>query len=180
MTYRSAISILVSALFVPALFSCKTTEANYRAAYEKTVESKVAEGEDKTDIFSANRRAMTKASVLTQDGTVEVRRGRVRLTAGTATSPELFKPFCVVAGQFKQLFNAKSLRDRLVEAGYPDTFVIETSEPYYYIVAQSFDNAATASEALRAIKAKAPVPMKEPLPFILEAVGRHAPAQHQK
>lgn len=180
MANRIAISLLVSALLVPALFSCKTTEANYRAAYEKTIQGREESLSLDSTIYGANRRNMSDATVSTSDGNINVRRQRVRITDGTAVSQDALKQYCVVVGQFKQLFNAKSLRDRLVDLGYSETFVVESSEPYYYIVTVSSDDVSQASDAMADIEAKAPVPMKDPLPFILEAIGRHSPAKVKK
>lgn len=180
MAYKNAIRLIVSALLVPALFSCKTTEENYRAAYEKTVEGREESQELESTIYGANRRGMAETTISTAKGKVNVRRQRVRITEGTASSQNALKQYNIVVGQFKQVFNAKSLRDRLAELGYPEAFVAETSEPYYYIIVASYGEATEAADALAEIKAKKPIPMKAPLPFILEAVGRHSPAQAKK
>lgn len=180
MANKIAISLIVSALLVPALFSCKTTEANYRATYEKTMQGREESQDLDSTIYGANRRVMSEATISTSNGNIDVRRQRVRLTNGTAPSQDALKQYCVVVGQFKQLFNAKSLRDRIAGLGYHEAFVVETSEPYYYIVAAAFNDAAQAAAAMKDIEAKAPITMKKPLPFILEAVGRHSPAKAKK
>lgn len=163
---------IVSALLVPALFSCRTSEENYRAAYEKTVEGRRRQASLDSTVYGANRRRMSDAVVRSEGHDVAVRRQRVRLTDGCGAQADALRPFNVVVGQFKQLFNAKSLQQRLIDAGYTSAFVVETAEPYYFIIAGSFDSAAEATAAMEAFKAKAPIAMKDPLPFVLEAVGR--------
>lgn len=159
-----------------ALFSCKTTEENYRAAYEKTMAARQESTALDSTIYGAARRQMRHAELRTADGrSVEVRRLTLRLTDGQHPANMEFQPFNIVAGQFKQLFNASSLRDRLIAAGYSDAFVAETAEPYYYVVAKSTPDITAAADALEALKVKAPVKMKEPCPFILEATGRKKP-----
>lgn len=169
---RYYLSALVLALPVIFLSGCKTTEENYRAAYEKTMAAR-QEGEDLDDtIYGRERRQMKSATVDTPDGPLEVRSQLVRVTEGGGGIPENLKRFNVVAGQFKQLFNATSLRERLVAGGYPGAFVVETAEPYYYVVAASYADASEAAEALEELGKKSPVTMKEPCPFILDATTR--------
>ena len=53
--------------------------------------------------------------------------------------------------------------------------MVETAEPYYYIVLASFSDAAEAAKAMEEFKANGAFPMKEPCPFILDATGRRQP-----
>ena len=69
--------------------------------------------------------------------------------------------------QFKQRFNAVSMRDRLAGSGYPRAFVVQNGEPYYYVVLSSHDTQAEAVKALKSIPTGFPVAMKAPLPYIL-------------
>ena len=149
-----------------SLVSCKTTEANYRAAYEKTVAAKKAEEADNT-IYGGASRKPSQTFMMNGKDTVLVNVKMVSpLALEDGSKPEPRK-FMLVVGQFKQKFNAMSLRERVSENGYPEAFIVETSEPYYYIVAESFDELPGAADALEQVRKKAPVAMKEPVPFIL-------------
>ncbi len=163
--------VIVLALMLPALFSCKTTEANYRAAYEKTMEARQTQADIDSTIYGAYRRAMGSATVDTPDGSVDVRIQRVRVTEGGGGTNESLRRYNVVVGQFKQLFNAMSLRDRLADAGYAGAFVVETAEPYYYIILSSFDDASSAARSLDTFAASPVIAMREPCPFILDATA---------
>ncbi|MCM1065954.1 MAG: SPOR domain-containing protein [Muribaculaceae bacterium] len=165
---------VAAAMMLPALFSCKTTEANYRAAYERTIEARQQQEALDSTIYGAHRRAMGSATVNTADGAVEVRTQLVRVTPDGGGSNERLHRFNVVVGQFKQLFNAKSLRERLADGGYPGAFVVQTAEPYYYIVLASFDNASEAKTCLEQFAATGTISMKAPCPFILDATARAA------
>lgn len=177
---RSVALAAVAALTLPCLFSCKTTEANYREAYMKTIAARNEDAALDSTIYGRERRQMQSVTVNTSAGQVEVRRHMVRVTDGGGGFPEKLHRYNVVVGQFKQLFNAKSLRERLVDANFPSAFVVETAEPYYYVVLSSFDDAAEASKALDAFKAKKAISMREPCPFILDAtVRRQAPTKHK-
>lgn len=147
--------------------SCKTTEANYRAAYEKTMSGRQSD-EDNETIYGGRSRKLAQNSVVHDGDTVAVSLMPVSLVTEDGMPDVSPKTYMVVAGQFKQRFNAMSLRNRLADAGYGNAFVVVTSEPYYYIVADSFDNIGEAAAAVQDLKQKSPVAMKEPLPFILQ------------
>lgn len=167
--------IAVSALIVPTLFSCKTTEANYRAAYEKAIEGREGGAAVDSTIYGAQRRSMETVTLKTAAGDVQVRRQMVRITEEGGATDEKLHRYNVVVGKFKQLFNAKSMRQRLADGKYPSAFVIETAEPYYYVVIASYDDIAQAREALDAVRSSGNIVMREPLPFILEGIRRHRP-----
>jgi hypothetical protein len=165
---------LRSILYVTAAFAmmlsggCKTTEANYRQAYEKAIAAR--DNIDST-IYGQIRRQFNEQAVVTVSGdTVNVRVMHVRVTPDGGGIAENLHRYNVVAGQFKQLFNARSMRNRMADNGFPGAFVVETAEPYYYVVASSHNTAAEASAALKS-QADA-IRMKEPCPFILDATTR--------
>lgn len=157
------LSIFVILLGV--LSSCKTTEANYRAAYEKTVAAR--ENAETETIYGAERRSLSEKAVIVGNDTIPVYIEHVSVVTRGDEAPADVKAYSVVAGRFKQKFNAFSLRDRLAAAGYADAAVLQTAEPYYYIIVSSHDKATEAKAALTSLKKKEPVVMSEPLPFIL-------------
>ena len=67
------------------------------------------------------------------------------------------------------------MRGRLAEGKYPSAFVIETAEPYYYVVIASYDDVSEARKALDEVRSSGNIVMREPLPFILEGIRRHRP-----
>ena len=152
-------------ILVALLASCKTSEANYRAAYEKT-KAASEEAQEET-IYNAHRRNLSQHAVIAGGDTIAVVTERVSAAVRDGeTQPEI-KAYNVVAGRFKQKFNAFSLRDRLDDAGYSEAMVVQTAEPYYYIVVATFDSPRDAKSAMERLKADAPVAMSDPLPFIL-------------
>ena len=99
---------------------------------------------------------------------------RVKVTEGGGALPEQLRRFNVVAAQFKQRFNALSMRGRLADGACPGAFVVETAEPYYYVVAASYADAADAAEYMERLRAEAPVVMSEPCHFILDATSNRS------
>ena len=142
-------------LCLPLLWGCKTNENNYRQAYEKAMEAREAADADlDSTIYGRARRDFAMQQLVVGRDTVDVKVQHVKVT------------------QFKQLFTAKSMRERLFEAGYPASFVVQTSEPYYYVISSSHNDAAAAVEALHRLEADRPVGMKPPVPYILQRAGR--------
>ena len=164
--------ILLAVLVLPA---CKTSEANYRAAYEKAVAGRDSLTALENTIYGRHRRNTTSSIAVVGTDTVEMISTPVAVTEGGGGIRESLKPYSVVVGQFKQLVNAKSLRERLVDAGYPRAFVVETAEPYYYILLDSFAKRDEAVEtAIRTRNDKAfPIALREGMPMVLYAPQRH-------
>lgn len=155
--------------------SCRTTEANYREAYERTLEARRNAAAIDSTVYGEVRRQMDARVVELPDGRkVEVMSQAVRVSENGGGLNENLHRYNVVVGRFKQFFNANSLRQRIGDSILPGTFVVETSEPYYYVVAGSYDTVTQAKDALDALSES--LPLKAPLPFILDATVRRARA----
>lgn len=154
-------------LALASLTACKTSEANYRAAYEKTVAAREAADEGDAYAYDRDSKQSAAQAVIVGSDTIPVVIERVSVVSADGETAPQALAYNVVAGRFKQRFNAFSLRDRLVAAGYKDAFVVQNAEPYYFIVAATFATAKEAQTALDRLKADAPVVMNPPLPYIL-------------
>lgn len=171
MTRHTLTAVLTALAALIAVTGCKTSEANYRAAYEKAVAQRDNSTELDSTIYGRHRRSLTTREAVVDGDTIQYKSQHVRVTEQGGGIRENLRRYSVVVGQFKTLFNAKSMRERLVDAGYPATFVVETAEPYYYVVLSSHDNLQQAADALEKVRAdrKFPISMREPLPFVLQA-----------
>ena len=155
---------VLAAILIP---SCKTTEKNYRTAYERTMAAQDTTHLDfDQTIYGRYRRDMRTSEAVIGGDTVATRIQRVYITPGDSV-PGKLKNYNLVVGQFKQLFNASSMRQRLRDKGYTDAFVVQTAEPYYYVVAQDYDDQAQAAAALKRLRANPPFRLRDPLPFLL-------------
>lgn len=158
-----------------AMSACRTSEANYRAAYERAMAGRDSAMALDSTIYGRYRRDFTTSQVRLADGrTAEVTVQRVKLTEDIGVPPEYLKRYNVVVGRFKQIFNARSMRERLVDAGYPRAMVVETAEPYYYVVLNSF---ATPDEAFAAIDSipEGAIALRPPLPYVLDVTAARTP-----
>lgn len=125
-------STFIFLLAIAALTGCKTTEANYQAAYEAAARH-VAQKADAND--------MTVEGTFRKDYLKPV-----KLADDDAVTPPATAPFVVAVHQFKQVFNAKALCRRLREAGVKNAYVAQTANDDYYVIADGFQ---TLDEALK-------------------------------
>lgn len=157
--------LLVIASLV-ALNSCKTTEANYRKAY-LIAKEKQTDGGDST-VTADLRGSFIPKPMTIGDVTLPVRTEPVILTSAENADPAAFKVYNVVAGTFKQLFNARSLRDRLREMGF-NAFLIHNRDRNYYIVAASTQVPAEAAAQLERLRKTEGVYFQPNFPYVLRA-----------
>ena len=153
--------------------ACKTTEANYKRAYDLAVKDKDDADPVANTIYDAIRREALPAAVVTAEGdTLRYKSEHLTVTQDQGLDEtRVMKRYCVVAGQFKQKFNAKAMAKRLRESGYESAFVIQTAEPLYYVVALTTDSPNEAVEAERAIANDKEFVLREPCPMIVRPIG---------
>lgn len=157
------------------VMSCKTNEKNMNDAYVRAIAGRENDnpGLDST-IYSQIRREMNHNTMVVNGDSVDVSTQWLSVTEGGGGIRENLKRYNIAVGQFKQLFNAKSMRERLLDMGYPGAFVVQTREPYYYVIAASLSDVNDAVTFLHKVEKDPQLKMKSPLPFILE------PAQHRR
>lgn len=160
--------ILVPIMALLLLASCKTTEQNYREAYEAAKQKEKA-GLDSAVYDKMQQEALPKIEVV--DGqSVRTLTAHVMVTDGVGSAEQL-RQYSVVANQFKQVFNAKAMRQRLAGLGY-NAFVVNTSEPLYYVIADSFADEKAAIALLDTLAKDSRIILKTPFPFILESIQK--------
>ncbi len=154
--------------------ACKTSEANYRAAYDKAVAGREGGMAIDSTVYGKVRREMRSSYLIADGDSLPLR--TMHVSATPAVEGEKADPvasrYGIVAGQFKTLFNARSLCARLRAAGYETASIVQTAEPYYYVVATWCADGSEAAAALRRLRDDSPVAMREPLPFVLCPAGR--------
>lgn len=168
------IALLISSAIAltAGITSCRTSEANYRAAYEQAVAGRAdgdSSGIDNTVYDKIRREAMSSYTVYEGD-TIPIKRERVALDTNTDTQATL-SPAYVVVAQFKQQFNARSLATRLKDNGYTNATVLVTREPLYYVAIDAGDRTDMILRC-RDIAKQPPVVIKSPYPLVLETVAK--------
>lgn len=154
-----------------ALAACKTTEANYRSAYETTVEHQkaqaAADAEAGIPVKSLTQYGRPKPMVTQSGDTLMLLTEPVALTPEGGATHETLRRYNVVVGQFRQIFNAKAMLARLREGAYPDAIILNTRLPLYYVITNSVATQAEAVKALRNVEADTTLRLASPLPFVL-------------
>ena len=127
--------LAVAATFV--MFSCKSTESSYRAAYEKA-KAQEAVAQQTSEPVSVQPVVTTQTPANVDNSNVRSERLNV-MNGGT------LKAFNVVCGSFKSLDNANNLRNTLVNAGYTAQVAQNPETGMYRVIASSFENKAAAT-----------------------------------
>lgn len=159
--------LLLLAAFALALVGCKTSEENYKAAYDKAVaRTQENVGQEAYDKVQAEKRRYTE---VVNGDSVRVVRAFCNIVDGTAAD---VKKYSVVVAVFDQLINARSYRDRLREQeGFESYVVINNTDKKYHVILQGFDDKPQAAAFIRNLQDNpAFIKMKilVPIPWILE------------
>lgn len=146
--------------------SCKTTEANYRAAYEIAKEKQL-DGGDST-VTAGLKNELQPRMMTIQGVQLPVRTEPLVATKdGGKTTAEL-KVYNVVAASFRQKFNAQSYQKRLIEAGY-DSFLANNRAGTFFVVAATTQSPAEASAQLDKLKGESGFHFQPTFPYVLRA-----------
>ena len=123
------------------LFSCHTSEKNYRESYEKTIE--LNRSGERGEQYQQDLAQRTQNNYVVDGDSIRLRRLYFNITDD---KPEVAKKYGVVVAEFQQKFNALSCRDRLrQQERLPAYVVYVASEKTYCVIAQGFDDISVAA-----------------------------------
>lgn len=159
---------LLSGLTLLTVASCRTTEANYRSAYEKAREKQTETGDSLTTAMLRKSQDPQTLTFTENDKQVALPVLTVPVTRKVdAGSQDGLQRYCVCVGKFKQIFNAKSMCERLESAGYPVACVTHDRQNYYYVVATSSNSPSEALQLLNKVNSDKSLSLHTPFPYIL-------------
>lgn len=165
MKIRQLIPLAVAAAIGAAAFTgCKTTEANYQAAYEKAL-AKRTEGLTEEELAGFRREEAMPKTVYKGDS-IPLKGMYVRWVDGGVDKRAL--TYNVVVASFRQKFNAASVMKRMQDGGYDHAVLVEDKEGRYYVGATTTASLDTAVTTLRALQSSSPVVLRSPHPYILK------------
>lgn len=162
------ILLFASVIVLFTMIGCKTTEENYRSAYELAKQKQYDTGDSLSTLGLKNE--LTPKMVAFGSDTLPTRIESVSLTKSGGGSVSGLRRFCVAVGDFRQIFNAKSLRERLIDAGYADAFLLRNRMDQYYVIAITTTDAHTASMVIDSLKSDSTLVLKAPYPYVLQPV----------
>jgi len=148
---------------------CKTTEQDYKNAYDRTINANDSTRTDfKDTIYGKYRRAVRDEQIKVGNDTIDTRIIDVTIAKDTGATNTTMKRYCVVTAEFKQIFNARSMQDRLIEQGITNAFIVQTAEPFYYVIADSYEELTPALALIEKLRKQQVIKFKEPAPYVLQ------------
>ncbi len=171
MNTNSRLTLLPVAAIASALLlcACKTTEANYKAAYETTV---AHQREKASDDHDGMKIAGVPDPIVTQIGngislpitTTWIGRSK---EPGVADLDTVGK-YNIVIARFRQIFNARQMQSRLQKTGYPEALILKTTDAYFVATATTSIPDSAAS-CLSKVESDTTLRLRPPYPFVLRA-----------
>lgn len=159
--------LFFSILMVIMLVGCKPGEENYRKAYQRAVAADSTRTDFSETVYARYRNQVRHQPLLVGNDSIDTAIDRVAIDDADGSTNEKIRRYCVVADGFKQAFNARSMRQRLADNGWPGAIVVKTGEPFYYVVALSTNNKEEAAAALTKLKTTPPFPLRSQ-PYLLQ------------
>lgn len=156
---------LIAALVLVGAVACKTTEANYRSAYE-IAKKKATDTGDTLTTRQLTMSLLPKTLIFGTDS-VPVVTEVVAVTKTEKSDGRHLKKYCIVAGRFAQLFNASSMRDRLMSEGYPEAFLAHNRMNQYYVITGVTNIPSEAVTMLDSLRADTTLVFRPPFPYVL-------------
>lgn len=161
---------MVVALTAIGFTACKTTEENYRKAYD-IAKAKQTEGLTQEEIAAMNIEESMPRTIF-QGDSIPLRSEYLALKEGGGDLKKVYR-YNVVVASFRQLFNARSVLGRLVDAGYANASLLVDGKSRYYLSLSSTDSLQEAVDTLSALqngtlKPKCPIAPSPPCPYILQ------------
>lgn len=154
----------IAAIAALALTACKTTEENYRNAYE-TAKAKRTEGLTPEEIAGIQREEAMPKTVFKGDS-IPLKGMYVKHVYGGVNNKAL--TYNVIVASFRQQFNAGSLMSRLRDNGYPHAVLLSDKDGRFYIGTLTTASLDSAVTALNALSTNPPLPLHSPFPYILK------------
>lgn len=156
-------ALVVVVVALSGFTSCKSNEANYRAAYDITRERQREMAGVDENTYARIEAERTANTAVVMGDSVRMVTTYVDIVDGTRAD---IKPYNVVVGEYRQLFNARSFRNRLINNGH-GSYVVKDPESTYYVVVEGFDTAPEAAEYLKNISTKVAIKIPIAKPWIL-------------
>lgn len=153
------------AIAICLFVGCKTSEDNYRRAYETATERQnAAYTSDEVGLMAAEEaipRSVYKGDSIPL-------RGLWVNTVKLGPTTQRARRYNVVIGRYRQKFTAMSMLDRFRENGYEDALLLTDKDQAFYIAPVSTDTLDIAVAAWKELSKSSPVPLQSPYPYIMK------------
>lgn len=125
---------------IAALWSCHSTEANYKESYDKAVAA--SRTGEKGELYRQDLENRKRSNYVVDGDSVRLLHNHFNIIDD---KNEKVKKYNVVVAEFKQKFNAQSYRDRLRKEGHDSYVVYIAAKKLYCVVAEAYDDLSVAA-----------------------------------
>ncbi len=160
----------IATLAAVTLTSCHTNEKIWAESAGKVADKMKSTGGIDSTVYARIRQEARPSVVKVGDDSLALVTQRIYLTAEQPYAQ--VKRYNIVVAQFKQLFNARAMCERLYAAGFVNPYIVETREPLYYVAAEGCDHLNQAYSLLRKVMHDHPVPMQDPFPYVIQDASK--------
>lgn len=148
------------------LTGCKTTEANYRAAYELAKNKGTSDAVD-ADVYQAIEKESQPQTQIVGGDSIGMRREYLAVAKGDKIPDGKIMKYNVAVGQFKQIFNARMMCQRLIGMGYAEACVLKTREQEYVVIAAATDDREALTGLFEKVKGEKGLALRAPFPYVV-------------
>ena len=158
--------LLFLMLIAVTFTACKTSEANYKAAYDKAKErTRENMGAEVYEKYQSER---VRSTEVVNGDSVRVITEYFNIVDGNAADT---KKYSVVVAEFDQIINARSYRDRLkAKEGFESYVVYTNKNKKYLVVVQGYDEKGQAAAFIKNISQYMKMKVLVPRPYILKRI----------
>lgn len=138
--------VMATVLMSLVMTSCKTSEENYKAAYDIAASKQRSGVDNKVSAFIEREKRLGEVRVVSGDS--------IRFTSQYVSpldeeNTEIHK-YGIVVGDFKQKFNATSYRNRINnETGENTAYIVVGQDKNYMVIYKGFDTKEEAAEFMK-------------------------------
>lgn len=159
--------VAAAVLALTGVAGCKTSEKNYRDAYEIAKQKQTSGDEDIADMTQRVKDSRMPRPTMVEGDSLMMLTEAVGYPKDGGATRENVRRYNVVVGKFKQIFNAKAMRTRLMDAGYKDAMVLSDRFNEYYVVAATCSTPAEAKAVISRIGGDSSLKLQAPFPWVL-------------
>lgn len=134
------LNIIIVFALAAVLWSCHSTEANYKESYDKAVAA--SRTGEKGVLYQQELESRKMANYEVDGDSIRLLRNYFN---AVDDKNDVIKQYSVVVAEFKQKFNAQSYRDRLRQEGHNSYVVYLSDKKLYCVVAEGYDDLSTAA-----------------------------------
>lgn len=166
--------ILLSGI-LSGITGCKTTEANYKAAYDAAKAKRDADNADISLPMGVNpgNRNTPAMTTVAEGIAFPMATEFIRNEDKSISGRDDIDRYTVVVGGFKQVFNARALAKRLKREGEPEPLIFQNSPGLFFVGTLTTRLPAEALQELRRIETDTTIHTATPFPYVIRA-AHHA------